>query len=406
MKRLVPLLVTTVMATAAPPVTHTDESKVPAFTLPDPLVRDDGTPVKSAAEWPARRAEILAHFENHVYGRTPTAAVAMKPAARETVSVPDFLNGTATLRAFEFTFPQTPGAPTLNLLLVTPNQATNPPPVFLGLNFRGNHTVHPDPRIPLPTRWMPADPKAGVVDHRATDAGRGTSASRWPFELILSRGYAVATMYCGDIEPDRPDGLQDGIRVVFPAPGDGDWGTIAAWTWGLRKAMDHLAESPAVDGRKVAVIGHSRLGKTALWAGAVDPRFAFVISNNSGCGGAALSRRAFGETVARINFAFPHWFARAFREFDDNESALPVDQHQLLALIAPRPLHVASATNDLWADPKGEHLALKHARPVYQLLGRDAATTTTHHLREGVHDITAEDWTQFLNSADRHFSRP
>jgi hypothetical protein len=405
MKPIIPLLLTAATALAASPVTHTDESKVPAYTLPDPLVSDNGTPVKSPAEWPARRAEILAHFEKHIYGITPPAAIALKPVARETQNIPDFLAGKATLREIELTFPDTPKAPTLHLLLITPNKTSSPPPVFLGLNFRGNHTIHPDPRITLSTRWIENDPKAATIDHRATEASRGTSASRWPLDLILSRGYAIATLYCGDIEPDHPEGIQQSIRSAFPTPGDSGWGAIAAWSWGLSKALDHLSSSPAVNGKQVALLGHSRLGKTALWAGATDERFAFVVSNNSGCGGAALSRRAFGETVARINHSFPHWFARTFRQYNDNESALPVDQHQLLALIAPRPLHVASATQDLWADPKGERLALDHAKPVYQLLGKDPALLTTYHIREGAHEITAEDWSHYLDSADRHFSR-
>jgi hypothetical protein len=304
------------------------------------------------------------------------------------------------------------------MLLYVPNAAKRPVPAFLGLNFDGNHAVHPDPGIRIATAWMDDGP--GVVDHRATGAARGTNAAAWPVERILDRGYALATIYYGDIEPDHPEGWKAGVRSRVGPGASGrfapdDWGAIGAWAWALSRALDVLSKDPDVDGARVAVIGHSRLGKTALWAGARDERFAMVVSNESGEGGAALARRRFGETTERITRVFPHWFAHRYRDYADREDALPVDQHMLLALAAPRPLYVASATEDLWADPRGEFLAAKAAEPVYRLLGkaglgvdapppadRPVGDTIGYHDRTGKHALTAYDWEQYLDFADRH----
>jgi len=250
--------------------------------------------------------------------------------------------------------------------------------------------------------------------------GRGGQADRWQVGMVVDHGYSTVTAWYTDLCPDRIGGLDENVASIFSTGGtegraDDAWGAIGIWAWGLSRALDYLETDRSVDARRVAVHGHSRLGKAALWAGAQDPRFAMVISNDSGCGGAALSKRVFGETVGLINKTFPHWFAKRFRAYDDNEAALPVDQHELLALVAPRPLYVASASEDLWADPKGEFLSAKLAGPVYALFGKTGVGvdemppvdspvggTIAYHLRTGKHDITAYDWAQYLKFADRH----
>lgn len=395
-----------------------DEAKVAPYTLPDPLVCQDGSAVKTADQWRGkRRAEVLRLFEDHVYGRMfPTLPI----QAKVLEGADDALGGLAKRRQVRITFGGH-AEPALDLLLYIPAKATRPAPCFIGLNFFGNHSTVHDPAVFLSKQWM-RDDGIGVVEHRATEASRGSYVSRWPVEMILSRGYALATLYNGDIDPDYNHGFTQGVHPLFHQGGASRpshaAGTITAWAWGLSRAMDYLQSVPEIDSRRVCVTGHSRLGKTALWAAANDERFALAVSNNSGCGGASLSRRNYGETLYIITNLMAHWWCPRCAEHAPHIETMPVDQHELIALSAPRPVFISSAEEDRWADPRGEFLAALAASPVYRLLETDGMAADQmpalnqpvmsrigYEIRPGGHGIGEADWKVHLDFADRHLDR-
>ena len=401
---------------AQPKKANYDETLVNIGPLPPLLKSADGKSVDSR-DWNDHRIGLVNTLAENQFGFAPQSTFRLDV---EKVESGIMHEGETRREQYVLSLQTEHGTVSIDLAIFLPvNQAKSSG--FVGLNFQGNHGVDPDPALRIPTSWVRDNSNAGVVDHKATEKGRGAEKDRWPIREITKRGYFVATAYYGDIDPDFDDDFQNGVHSLFPEHRSNDthpnrWGSIGAWAWGLSRIMDVLSAHPDINSSQIAVLGHSRLGKTALWAGANDQRFSIVISNNSGCGGAALERRNFGETVAIINKAFPHWFCRNFRKFNDRESELPHDAHTLIATIAPRPVYISSATKDEWADPKGEYLSGYYASEVYQMLGykgleseikpepgRSVGDRVGYHIREGAHDILLEDWIHFMNFASRHW---
>lgn len=395
-----------------------DESKVPVYSVPDIMTRLNGKKVKSKKAWyHKQRPELLKYFTDQVYGKVPGRMNISEVKVWETTD--NALEGLAIRKQLSLFFNKDQRSLEVNVLMYLPkNQAKAP--VFVAYNFTGNHAVFNDPAIRLTESWVANNPSIGIINNQVTEQSRASARERWPVDDIIKAGYGLVTIYYGDVDPDKND-FTDGIHPFFyekgqTAPQVNEWGSIAAWSWGLSRVMDYLEKDPQVDAKKVAVLGHSRLGKAAIWAGANDARFAMVISNESGCGGAALSKRIYGETVEIINTSFPHWFCDNFLQYNGKEEKLPVDQHMLLALIAPRPLYVASAEGDQWADPKGEFLSAKYASAVYELLGTEGLPikempkvnepvmgTIGYHIRSGKHDLTPYDWKQYILFANKQF---
>ena len=374
------------------------EADVPEYTLPDLF----GGGKMTVKKWEKkRRRQILSQFESEMYGTSPGRPADM--SFREMSRSDNALDGLATRKEIRISFVD---GEYIDLLLYVPRVHSGPVPAFLGVNFFGNHTITSDPGVSLP------DSLRYRRDY--TLDARGSQAERWPLETILRRGYAVATFCCEDVAPDHPLDCEKRIKRLYPGY---SWGNIAAWAWGLSRAQDYLETDPEIG--PVAVFGHSRMGKTAVWAAAKDTRFAMLVSNNSGCGGAAISRRCFGETVRRINTHYPYWFTSRFHAYNDNEDILPFDQHEVLALVAPRPVYVASASEDQWSDPRGEFLGLVNAGPAYGLYGEDIVGeadypaveqpvmkgVSGYHIRAGKHQILLYDWERYLDFADAMFSR-
>ncbi len=402
----------------AQPNTNYDESKVPNYVLPELLVSSKGKAITSARQWEkVRRPELLELFASQMYGRTPDDS-GITVRYELLTENPEALGGKATSKQVKFIFSNGKKELEALLFLLIPNGSTGKVPVFVGYNFKGNHSTLNDTTILYSKNF------ALVKEPGHPDWERGCQASRWSYDDIIDRGYAVATMCYHDIFPDKP-GLKDhSVVSLFKGYGVGpeapdEWQAIGAWAWGSSRIVDYLATERRIDIDKIAIMGHSRQGKAALWAGAQDTRFKVVISNDSGEGGAALSRREYGESIERVSSIKPAWFCPAFNQYRGKEQERPIDQHELIALMAPRAVYVASAVKDQWADPKGEYLAAYHASPVYQLYGLKGLESDEmpgihepimndigHHIREGIHDVTRYDWLRFLDFADKHFRKP
>jgi hypothetical protein len=409
-----------------------DESSIPPYNLPDLLVTDDGKAVRNSKEWETiQRPAILKKFKEHVYGEVPG-----KPRDihfKTTYLDRKALGGKATRKEITIYFTKGENGPSMVMLLYLPNQVKTKVPVFIGLNFTGNHAAQFDSTITITDNWKrintnnaptlvkdwPAGRGAWKPSTNNKKAIRGDEAHRWPVEELINNGYGMATAYYEDLEPDHPEGWKVGVRGLLQKELNikpESWGSICAWAWGLSRMMDYLETDDRVNEKQVVVTGLSRLGKTSLWAGANDQRFAIVISNDSGEGGASLSKRIYGETIELINRVNPHWCVGKYKTYNFATDKLPVDQHMLVALAAPRPIYIASAIDDKPADPKGEFLSGKFAGPVFALYGKTGVgveeqpavdtpvgESIGYHVRTGGHDILLYDWQQFMRFANRHF---
>jgi hypothetical protein len=364
------------------------EEKVPLYTLPDVLADKEGKRITSPKEWTkVRRPELLQLFMENVYGKVPSTPYAK--SFRVVNEDKNAMNGAATLKQIEITISAGGRSLAINLILFVPNNVKKPVPVFLLIDNRG-----------------PAN----------TDPTRMVKSEFWPAEEVIARGYAISVFSNSDVDPDNFDDFKNGIHALLDngvRPPDA-WGSLAAWAWGASRCMDYFETDKDINKTRVAVLGHSRGGKTALWAGALDQRFSMVIGNESGCGGAAIARRRFGETVERINTAFPHWFCSNYKKYSGNENAMPFDMHMLLALVAPRALYIDCASDDLWGDPKGCYLSLYNSLPVFRLLKTGAdipesmpplnkqviSGNVGFHIRDGAHNMLLSDWNYFMDFAD------
>ena len=368
-----------------------DETKVPSYTLPEVLKTSTGQIIKNMADWEnKRRAEILSLFENNVYGQMPKDYDSLGFIINNESG--NAMNGKARLKEVTLSIWKAGKSVNIGVTLFIPNQVKKPAPVFLLVNNRSK---------------------------RNTSPSRDTLSEFWPAEMVIDSGYAIAAFHVSDAAPDDKVNYVNGVLKLYPEQINADNGmkAIGAWAWAASKVLDYFEKDKNIDATRVSIVGHSRGGKAALWAGAQDKRFAMVFSNCSGNTGAALSRRKFGETVKRINDQFPHWFANNYKKYNDNEAALPVDQHMLVALIAPRPLYTTNASKDLWADPKGSYLSLKNAEKAYDVYGKVSSLSLNppalnspvihsilgYHNREGIHDLTAYDWDNFIRFANYHY---
>lgn len=410
MRRLLTLCLVALLATdvvLAQPEANYDEALVPRYELPDVLTCADGTRVTTVRQWERhRRPELMAMLSALEYGVTPKGMQHVRIRHRVLSENREALDGAATMQQVILTFSGQGKKVEALLLALIPNNRKGRVPVIIGYNFRGNHSIMDDDEILYSPYFQQLDNRDDPV------LVRGNQSNRWAVSDIIQRGYALVTMCYQDIFPDASDGGPRSVTALCPPEGDPAtaWQALGAWAWGSSRIADWVVRQRWANRHQLVIMGHSRQGKAALWAGAQDKRFAVVISNDSGCGGAALSKRAFGERVGRITRSFPHWFCPNFSRWNEHEGTLPFDQHELLAMIAPRHLYVASAVEDRWADPRGEYLAAYHASPVYALYGLKGLPSPDmpavgvpvmnhvgYHIRKGVHDVTDYDWACYLD---------
>lgn len=370
-----------------------EESKVPDLILPDPFVSLKGKLISTRQDWEEiRRPEILDLFRDNVYGNIPADfdTISFSEVQESENPYPD----KAILKEVNIAVSRNGKSHTMRLNVFLPKSKKGPFPVFLLINHRPN-------------------------------PGNGTLIEEgyWSVAELIDRGYATASFHGETVAPDDAERFSEGIlNTLYPEELTKDDGmrTLGAWAWGAMRAMDFFEQDSLFDTKKSALVGHSRSGKATLWAAANDTRWAVAFPNESGCGGAAISRRKYGETIAQINSSFPHWFAENFTVFNDQEETLPVDQHMLASLIAPRAVYFASAREDQWADPKGEYISIQLGSRVYsEIYGLNVnfplafeeldspiiQPLSGYHIREGKHNLTWEDWEHFIDFAELQWNQ-
>jgi hypothetical protein len=384
------------------PVNYSEDS-VGTYTLPNPLLLNNGKTVRSADEWlKKRRPEIIRLYEENQFGKMPGRPAGLHFNVFDK-GTPVF-NGKAIRKQVTVYFTSDTSSHKMDILFYVPAAAIKPVPLLLHIAFSANINVINDAGIKDGYVW--------TREGKRIPAKEATYPNKLNIESFIEQGIGVATVYYGDIEPDFKEGIQHGIRNVYFKPGQtqpaaDEWGTIAAWSWGLSRAMDYFETDKQVDAKRIALFGVSRLGKTVLWAGAHDTRFAMVIANCSGEGGAALSRRNYGETIKHLSHPtrYAYQFCPNYQKYGDSVNQFPVDGHMLISLMAPRPLLLQTGDADYWSDPKGEFLAAVAATPVYHLFNKQGMETTAmppagemilntlgYSMHSGGHGTVPTDW--------------
>lgn len=380
-----------------------DEALIPSYVLPELLMTAEGDRITTAEEWrTVRRPQILSLFSSLVYGRIPEPASPLETSFEVVEEDDQFMEGKATRKRVKIGFSNEQGTAEMTIVVFIPNEAAYPVPAFMIHSFD--------------------ETTSNRFDEHPTEAG--LLNNNWPLGEFFDRGYAFVAVHQTDLVGHNEVSFEKGIHPLFfkdgqSFPNADEWGVLSAVSWGGMRALDYLGGEPLIDEHRVALMGHSKMGKAALWTAAQDERFALVISAQSGCAGAALWRRRSGETLSKMVTRFPYWLSRNAWKFVDQEEDLPVDQHMLLALVAPRPVYVASGSEDGWADPTGEYLSAYHASEVYQLLGKKGLLSSQtpplneaildsdvgYHIKEGGHSVEIYDWLRFMDFADYHFKR-
>ena len=379
-----------------------------------PLLPPGGT----REDWESRRNQLIDTIADTEYGRRPPLdyRVSWNLTSREWV-----LDGKAERLLTDITVTTALGSHTFPLYTFLPAGSRNAPATLLICSqsrilapqkLPEGFKLEDLPKLFAQMHIIMDGPMDMDTPRRALDLAVDMDNGHWPVPMLMERGHGVSGFYATDAQPDNGD-FAEGLAAIFGTTKDRttqEWGVLAIWAFAAECAMDYLQTLPELDSGRIGITGHSRCGKAALWAGATDERFAWVMPNNSGCCGAALLRGKHGENMASINAMMGYWFAPGFRSFVGRESQLPFDQHSVLALVAPRLLHVASGSTDFWADPMGEHRSTVLANEVYQLYGNPKmdeafpevntpveAGAIGYHLRQGPHLLTEYDWSCLLD---------